>query len=86
MKTNLYAILDHSTGTYNMPFPAKTEAEAKRMCLTAMASPDTVFNLYPDDFTLYYVGTFNQDTGEMQQDLFKTRIASFVELKGVSNE
>lgn len=65
MKLLCFAVHDRVTEAFGSPFTAQTEAEAKRMFLTAASDPDTNLAKNPDDFSLYHVGSFNNSTGDL---------------------
>lgn len=63
-KLNIYAIFDRKSLTYGIPFFAPASAVALRMCQTAVnsGSPSDV-SLYPEDFSLYCLGSFTDSDG-----------------------
>lgn len=63
-KLNIYAIFDRKSLTYGIPFFAPVSAVALRMCQTAVnsGSPSDV-SLYPEDFSLYCLGSFTDTDG-----------------------
>lgn len=65
MKLLMFAVHDRVTEAFGSPFTAQTEAEAKRMFLTAAQDPDTNLFKNPDDFSLYHIGSFNNAGGEL---------------------
>lgn len=65
MKLLLFAVHDRVVEAFGSPFTAQTEAEAKRMFLTAAEDPETKLHKNPEDFSLYMIGTFNNSGGEI---------------------
>lgn len=65
MKLLMFAVHDRVVEAFSSPFTAQTEAEAKRMFLTAAQDPDSKLNKNPDDFSLYLLGSFNNSGGEL---------------------
>jgi len=66
MKLLVFAVHDRVVEAFGSPFTANTEAEAKRMFLSAAADPGTYLAKNPQDFSLYQVGTFNNSGGELE--------------------
>jgi len=59
----LFSIYDEKTLVFGQPFQAKTQGEALRMFAAAVNQPDSLLNDYPNDFTLYQIGSFNSENG-----------------------
>lgn len=66
----MFSIRDAKAESFNPPFFHTTHGEAERSFRTAVSDPKTVFNQYPDDFDMYYVGEFDTNTGKF--DVLKT--------------
>lgn len=65
--TNLqFTILDHKAQAHSIPFFAPTVEVAERHFTDLSNDLDTSIGRYPADFTLYLVGTFNQDTADVE--------------------
>ena len=60
---NVYAVRDNKLGIYTPPFIARVDAEAIRMVLAACRDPNTTVAQYPDDFSLFCVGTWDEEKG-----------------------
>lgn len=60
---NLYSIKDEQTGAFNRPFSEQNDVTAER--LTASTIPGTILEKFPSAFNLYFVGNFNEDTGQL---------------------
>ena len=64
MEKKLYTVLDAKAEAYLDPFFARTHGEAMRMFSDAAnGAGEHPFSKHPEDFTLFYIGTFNVDTG-----------------------
>ena len=61
---NIYSIRDHWTG-YMPPTYDVNDASAMRNFRHAMMVGDSVFVTHKEDFSLYRLGTFNTETGEI---------------------
>lgn len=66
MIKNLYSIKDSKVG-YGQPFISHSDATAIRELHSAVNSPrgTTMIAECPEDFSLYALGSFNTDTGEL---------------------
>lgn len=64
---NVYTIYDCSVENYNVPFFAKTDAEAQRIVASSCQSGSLLLN-YPEDFVLYRIGDFDTETGIIVHD------------------
>ncbi len=75
MKQELYCIYDTVAEVFNKPFTAFNRAAAEREFITAI-------NEHPhkNDFTLYYIGDFNDASGQIDKATPK-RILSAMEIK-----
>lgn len=62
----MYSIYDKKSGIYERPFFVKHVAEATRAVQAALNAPENQqpwFAKYPADFSLFFVGTWNPDSG-----------------------
>lgn len=50
---------------FNVPFYGITHAEAERSFRTAVNDPQTSLNKFPEDFDLWYLGTYCTNTGRI---------------------
>lgn len=67
MKLGLYAIMDRKLGSFARPFTMVNDAMAVRAFQSAKQDPASELSKYPEDFVLYAVGTFDDDTGALAQ-------------------
>lgn len=58
-------ILDSKAEAYLPPFTMRSDAEAIRAFGDSVEKGGTPLADHPEDFFLYAVGTFNQETGEI---------------------
>lgn len=63
MKILTYSVRDSKAERYISPFYAPTRAVAQRMFETAANTPGENFNAHSGDFTLFEIGTFDDETG-----------------------
>lgn len=65
MKVNVYAILDTAGQAFLQPWFAANHALAFRNLEKACRNPDSPFVQFPADFTVFCIGQFDDDTGEL---------------------
>lgn len=66
MLFNLFSVFDAKARVYLAPFVARSAVDAKRQLEAAKADPafmQTPVGQHPEDFELYQVGTFDDETG-----------------------
>lgn len=59
MSKFMYSVFDSKAETWLPPFLANADGEAARMIAQAALHPDTSLAQYPDDYTLYRIGVFD---------------------------
>lgn len=72
MKFSLYAIYDLKAGVYLSPFPARSEVEVIRNLLASRDDPQmaaTPVCQHPEDFALFEVGSFDDESGHLIGDM-----------------
>ena len=57
-----YSIFDKKAKTYASPFPALNDSVAIRM-VSVSATGESLLAQYPEDFSIFRVGTFSEETG-----------------------
>lgn len=62
----VYAIYDSAAHVFTAPTIDISDASAVRSFQQALANSGSVMNFKPDDFSLYQVGTFDVETGELE--------------------
>lgn len=83
----MFSIFDHKALSYSRPFFCKTQGEATRMFMDEVnrPNPDNMLYNHPADFTLYYVGSFDEQTGEVLPEAPSFRIANGTEVQTLSS-
>ena len=61
----LYVVYDSKSETYNTPFAEITDASAIRSFAGVCKNPDTILGQHPEDFTLFRIGHYNDQTSEI---------------------
>jgi hypothetical protein len=66
MKKNAYSFKDQKAGTYSDPYYAINDATASRSFSQACDTPDTMLNQYPEDFSLFKVGEWDDTSASLK--------------------
>ena len=66
MTLKLFSIRDQKSEAFGTPFYQATHGEAERNFRTLVNDNKSTVSQYPDDFDLYYLGTFDDNTGKVQ--------------------
>lgn len=64
MKQIVTAIYDHKAKAYLTPFFTANQATAIRAFGDAVNNPESLFNRHAEDYTLFYLGEFDQETAK----------------------
>lgn len=62
---NVYTIYDSKAEAYLTPFFEKTDGLAIRLFQRAANDPEHNFNRYAEDYTLFRIGSFFEQAGEL---------------------
>lgn len=62
----VYAIYDSAAHVFTSPTIDISDASAVRSFQQAISNAGSVLNFKPDDFSLYQIGTFDVETGELE--------------------
>lgn len=65
MPTHIFTVYDSAAARFLEPFFAPTVEFAIRGFRQAVNTPDHQFNTFPADYTLFHIGEFNPETGEI---------------------
>lgn len=74
MKFGVYSIYDSAAATFTAPTIDTSDSAALRGFQRALASPESIMNFKPDDFTLYQVGLFDVESGLLEPMVPPSRI------------
>lgn len=67
---HVVAVKDELTNTFLQPTFAEDEREIERI-FTYQINNTPIWKENPSDFSLYHLGTFDQETGELKKDVYK---------------
>lgn len=65
MKLFMYSVFDRCSGVYDRPFPSRSDAEAIRSFTDIACDTDHPIGKHPGDFTMFRVGTWDDNTGNL---------------------
>ena len=63
MELKMYALSDQAVECFNRPFCARSNGEAIRSLADELNRGDNPMALHPEDYVLYFIGVFDDDTG-----------------------
>lgn len=81
MVTKLFAVYDSKAEFFSPPFMHKSTGEALRDFIAAANDKQTKIGVYPADFTIFEIGTYNDSTAEVKMLEAKIAHGTALELK-----
>jgi hypothetical protein len=66
MQQRMYSIRDAKGEIFHAPFYKKTHGEAERDFTSLVNDQQSMPGKFPDDFDLYFVGTWDDTSGKVQ--------------------
>jgi len=63
---NIYTLKDEKRDTFHQPFFLADETTAYRAIINLKNDPNSELKLFPDQFTLYHLGTYDEETGTIK--------------------
>ena len=69
MRINVYAVFDRASGVYDRPWCARSDDEAMRSFGDIARDPKHPIGKHPEDFTLFRIGTYSDDKGELKGEI-----------------
>lgn len=82
----LFSVYDTKAEMYSAPFSERTHETARRQFVTACKDRATPVGMYPDDYALFVVGSFDDSTGVVTPAASPTMIFTGTEAKRVGAE
>lgn len=64
MLQGVFSVFDSKAAAYLPPFYAPTAGSALRSFMDAISKADHPFGKYPEDYTLFELGSFDDSTGK----------------------
>jgi hypothetical protein len=68
MKQEIYVIKDLVADAFLKPFFVPNENVAKRAVIDAFYDPEHDFTRYTNDYNLFYLGTYDNESGAIKSD------------------
>nr|UXQ88105.1 MAG: nonstructural protein [Microvirus sp.] len=81
MLVNIFTIFDEKARAYLPPFYQPEIAQAHRSFGDAVNDPETAFYKHPSDYTLFHIGSFDNETGKISYSEHSAVVANGAELK-----
>lgn len=81
MELKMFSIRDTKGDVFHRPFYKNTQAEALRDFATGVNDPKSTMFLYPEDFDLYLVGTYDETNGRLTPSESPKHISKGIHLK-----
>lgn len=67
MIIQMFSVYDEKTELFAQPFPSGTQESALRSFGDALVDSGSLLFKHPEDFSLYHVGSFDDNTGVFEQ-------------------
>lgn len=78
---NLYSVFDRQTLAYAQPFTQPTHGAAERVLRNEVNNDQSMLNKYSSDYELWYIGAFDERTGQLQTETEKHMLCNLSQLK-----
>jgi len=85
MQLKIFTIRDSKGEVYNTPFFQKSHGEAERSFRELVNDEKSMVSKYPDDFDLYFVGEYNDQTGTISSLETPQHVVKAVNVKRITN-
>ena len=82
----LFTVFDRESKTFDRPFAAPTERDARAGFAHAVNNKETNFGQFPNDFDLYLLGEFDPREGELKPSKPELLVTGQSLVKEQSNE
>jgi len=78
----IFTVYDSKAGYHQTPFFMVSTGAAQRGFITILNDPQAPQCLYPADFTLFEIGTYNEETGEILPHDTMINLGNGLHMKG----
>lgn len=75
----MYAVYDSAAGYYGQPFFCRSKSEAVRLFSDAVGDDKSPYHKHPGDFSLFFVGLWDDNTGVVTPETVTARVISALE-------
>lgn len=86
MIKKVYSVYDTKVCAFTSPFFASTDGEATRYVRGAVEDPNTMLYKYPEDYTLFCIGSFDEESGDLAAEATPRSIITIVVLKSLNEK
>lgn len=69
MKHHIFTVFDSAAELFNTPFFFRSKGEAMRWFIDCSGDESTPVGQHPKDYSLYYLGEFDDETSEFQESV-----------------
>lgn len=83
MKHEMYVVFDKKSQIYNKPFYFINHAVAVRAARELLLDTTSEITRHPEDFAMFHVGTYDDETAEIQVAKIQDIIVRFHELAAI---
>lgn len=83
MDFKVYSIYDAAVSAYMQPFCAQSKGQAVRMFSDSVNDSSTMFFKHPDDYTLFELGSWNDESASYQLHAAPVSVGVAIEFKRV---
>lgn len=81
MVLKMFSIRDTKAEIFNPPFYKNTHGEAERDFTSVVNDEKSMPFKYPEDYDLYYLGTYDDQTGKIESQPTPEHVLKAVQLK-----
>jgi len=81
MELKAFTIRDSKAECFNTPFFQKSHGEAERSFREIANDQKSMISKYPEDYDLYYLGTYNDQTGLIDPLVTPQHVAKAIAVK-----
>jgi len=85
MKLQIFSVYDSKAAVYCAPFFCPTMAVAQRAFARTAADPETQMYAFPQDFTLFHLGEFDDEKGTFLMWAQQVNLGLAAQFQGVNH-
>lgn len=83
MLIRMYSIYDKKVNVYQPPLFCHNAGDALRTCHMHFSNPETKVNKYPEDFDVYDIGEYDDQTGQLKPHTNPQFLSTAVDILGI---
>lgn len=81
MKLEVYAVHDAAVGAFVQPLFFRSRGEAVRSFQDAVTDGKMQFAAHPKDYSFWFIGIFDDQTGRFEPDLLQDRVCGALDFQ-----